>query len=238
MINHPSECVRIALPFPGAAGMSIDIRSIISLGTNQIGIMCGDLVRHQMHCAGHRDGSSLTSGRRGIALSGHVSADNRVNLSTDPAGPIYAASKTAEAAFDGDLNLLISAINETWPKHLFNQAATHTRPSSASKGRTTSFHMLVTVDESGAFSETFAALDQNTIAVTPLPFTKAFAGTPWSGVRLTVVFPISARRSRIRCPQAFSTRTTGRTPWPSAPTGRAASPPDIPVRRELRLSSR
>jgi PKD repeat protein len=151
LLSHSSWGTPFALPLPGATGISSDdISSIISFGTNRIGIMWSDQVRHQMHFAHRRDGTSLTSWTEEIALSGPSSADDHINLKTDPAGRIYAATKTSKTPSVGDLNLLVRTTDGTWSKHLFSEATDrHTRPIVLLDISNNVIHMLATAEETG-----------------------------------------------------------------------------------------
>ncbi|MGH3115867.1 MAG: PKD domain-containing protein [Gaiellales bacterium] len=151
LLSHNSWGTPFALPLPGATGISTDdISSIISFGTNRIGIMWSDQVRHQMHFAVRRDGTSLTSWTEEIALGGPLSADDHINLKTDPAGRVYAATKTSKTPTIGDLNLLVRATDGAWTKHLFSEATDHhTRPIVLLDITNNVIHMLATADETG-----------------------------------------------------------------------------------------
>lgn len=151
LLTHSSWGTPFALPLPNAAGISSDdISSIISFGTNRIGIMWSDQVRQQMHFAVHRDGTSLTNWAEELALGGQLSADDHINLKADPAGRIYAATKTSTTPTIGDLNLLVRSTDGTWTKHLFSVATEHhTRPIVLLDVTNNVIHMLATADETG-----------------------------------------------------------------------------------------
>jgi trimeric autotransporter adhesin len=151
LANHSSWGTPFALPLPGAAGISTDdISSIIAFGGNQLGIMWSDQTRQQMHFAVHRDGTSVTSWTDEIALSGPTMADDHINLKADPAGRVYAATKTSRTQSIGDINLLVRATAGTWTKHLFSPAATHhTRPIVVLDTTNNIIHMFATADETG-----------------------------------------------------------------------------------------
>jgi PKD repeat protein len=151
LTTHASWGTPFALPLAGAAGITTDdISSIIAFGGNQLGIMWSDQTRQQMHFAVHRDGTSVTSWTDEIALSGPLSADDHINLKTDPAGRVYAATKTSKTQAIGDINLLVRATSGTWTKHLFSPATTHhTRPIVVLDTTHNVVHMYATADETG-----------------------------------------------------------------------------------------
>jgi trimeric autotransporter adhesin len=149
--NHSSWGTPFALPLAGAAGLSTDdISSIISFGTNQLGIMWSDQTRQQMHFAVHRDGTAVTSWTDEIAVSGPTMADDHINLKADPAGRVYAATKTSRTQAIGDINLLVRATNGTWTKHLFSEYTSHhTRPILVLDVTNNVVHMFAAADETG-----------------------------------------------------------------------------------------
>jgi PKD repeat protein len=149
--NHGVWGTPFALPLPEAAGLTTDdISSIIAYGGNQLGIMWSDQTRQKMHFAVHRDGTAVTNWTDEIAVSGPTMADDHINLKTDPAGRVYAATKTSKTQAIGDINLLVRATNGSWTKHLFSASTSHhTRPIVVLDVTNNVVHMFATADETG-----------------------------------------------------------------------------------------
>jgi hypothetical protein len=118
------------LPFPQATAIAPDdIASIVAVD-GKVGVMWsdqGDPLVEAFQWATHVDGTPATQWTLQTASSGDHLADDHINLkalSGDPAGRVFAATKTSRTAPGDTLQqLLVLAPNGTWTVHPYGTVA-------------------------------------------------------------------------------------------------------------------
>src|SRR5262245_40388504 len=118
------------LPFPQATAIAPDdIASVVAFD-GRIGVMWsdqGDPLVEAFDWATHVDGTPATQWTLQTASSGDHLADDHINLkalSGDPAGRVFAATKTSRTAAGDTLQqLLVLAPNGTWSVHPYGTVA-------------------------------------------------------------------------------------------------------------------
>ena len=87
-----------ALPVAGATVSPDDISSVVSFGTNKIGIIWSNQTDGSVYWAVHNDGAAPNTWRGGPALRGNKAADDHVNIKSvqsDETGRVFAVVKTS-----------------------------------------------------------------------------------------------------------------------------------------------
>ncbi len=121
------------LPAGGATGLtSDDISSIVSY-SGQIGVMWSNQSDSTMYFASHRDGDGDRSWTQTVAARDPEIADDHINLKAidgDPAGQVFAATKTSlNASGDPLILLLVLGSDGQWRRHTVARVIdSHTRP--------------------------------------------------------------------------------------------------------------
>jgi PKD repeat protein len=137
---------------PGSTTMTNDdISSLIAFGGNKIGVMWSNQADHRFWFAVHADGGGDTaaSWKLEAATTGSPTSDDHINLKTDAAGRIYAATKTSESTSTQPLmRLLVRSTTGTWSGTTFGTVHdSNTRP-------------IVLVDEEHSVLHVFATCPQ------------------------------------------------------------------------------
>ena len=124
------------LPFPQATALAPDDISSIVAFDGKIGVMWsdqGDPLVEAFQFATHTDGTPATQWSLTTASSGDHAADDHINLkalSGDPAGRVFAATKTSSTVLGNTLQqLLVLSPNGTWsaPRQFGTVADNQTR---------------------------------------------------------------------------------------------------------------
>jgi hypothetical protein len=122
-----------ALPATGASGIGADDISSVVAYSGRIGVMWSNQNAETMYFAHHRDGDGDRTWTSTVAASGAEIADDHLNLkalASDPAGQVFAATKTSlNASGDPLILLLVLGSDGQWRRYtVATVAANHTRP--------------------------------------------------------------------------------------------------------------
>ena len=140
---------------PGSTTVSTDdISSVLSFGSNQIGVMWSNQVDQKMYFSVHTDGTADSAwAAPEVAYGGTESADDHINLKglADQNGRILAAVKTSlDHAADPLVHLLDRSAAGVWTSHVFGTGAdNHTRPIVLIDSEHSQVHMFATAVQTG-----------------------------------------------------------------------------------------
>jgi PKD repeat protein len=172
-------------PFtPAITGISLnsdDISSLIAFGGNRIGVMWSNQSASHMYFTTHLDGDPDTTWTASEAVTtGSGSADDHINLKTDSAGRIYAATKTSFTSKSAVLiHLLVRAAGGGWSDIKFGTVAeSHTRPIVLIDEQAGMVHMYATGPYPGSSSgQSGGSIYEKTSPIAALSFSSG-SGTP------------------------------------------------------------
>jgi len=122
-----------ALPSEGATGLGpAEISSVVAY-SGRIGVMWSNQTDSTMYFAYHRDGDGDRSWTQTVAARDPEIADDHINLKAidgDPAGQVFAATKTSlNASGDPLILLLVLGTDGQWRRHTVARVVdSHTRP--------------------------------------------------------------------------------------------------------------
>ena len=134
-VANPAQCTFTGPTVTVADVSGDDISSVVRFGGNKVGVMWSDTrdtTNDQMLFAVHQDGDPVTAWTpdSAPAVAGPKMADDHINLKTDSAGRVYAATKTKfRGATKPGTMILRRSLNGTWKHFTVTRASfSHTRP--------------------------------------------------------------------------------------------------------------
>ena len=142
-----------AFILPGSSAVTADdISSVLTFGSNKVGIMWSSEVDEKMRFSVHIDGSADSAwSAPEVAYAGIEAADDHINLKALADGRILAAVKTSkEHSTDVLVHLLDRSATGVWTSHPFGVGSNnHTRPIVLIDSEHSVVHMFASSGQSG-----------------------------------------------------------------------------------------